>query len=278
MRKYILTAASCLFALGLQSCFQDMEHPAFNYPKSNDVVPDTPLKMYLPFDGEDLRDKGEYGFIVVDNGKAGVAANGVSGTAYQGAPDAYILANTPSLLKEAIPNIGSCTIAFWMKAVKNTTAQGLFSIPNSVRFWGNFDLFLENNNSATQAFFKIHILNQTSKENDERWVEAKIDNVFGEDWVHLAFVYEGKTSTITVYRNGESAFSKELTGCGDLKFKDVAASLAIGAFQFSTQPSLTTGAGAQTWASNFPGQLDQFRLYDKAMSASEVQNLYSQKE
>ena len=278
MRKYVLPMAFCLFALGLQSCFQDMEHPAFNYPKSSDVVPDTPLKMYLPFDGEDFRDKGEYGFIVVDNGKAKFAANGVSGMAYQGASDAYILANTPSLLKEVVPNIGSCTIAFWMKSAKNTAAQGLFSIPNKVKFWGNFDLFLENHNSPTQAFFKIHILNQTSKENDERWVEAKIDNVFGEDWMHLAFVYEGKTSTITVYRNGESAFTKELAGCGDLKFNNVAASLAIGAFQFSTQPSLTTGAGAQSCASNFPGQLDQFRLYDKAMSASEVQSLYSQKE
>lgn len=278
MKKYILSLASCLFVLCLQSCFQDMEHPAFDYPESTGNIPDTPLKMYLPFDDEDIRDKGEYGFLVADNGNAKFVAEGINGMAYQGSSNSYILAKTPSLLKDAIPNIGSCTVAFWMKAVKNTTAQGLFSLPNTAKFWGNFDIFLENNNSETQAFFKMHILNQTMKEDDERWVEAKIDDVFGDKWVHLAFLYDGKNSTVTIYRNGESVFTKELVDCGELKFNNVAASLAIGAFQFSTKPSLTTGAGAQTWASNFPGQLDQFHFYDEAMSASEIQSLYTGKE
>lgn len=29
MKKYIVSVASCLFALCMQSCFQDMDHPAF---------------------------------------------------------------------------------------------------------------------------------------------------------------------------------------------------------------------------------------------------------
>jgi len=41
---------------------------------------------------------------------------------------------------------------------------------------------------------------------------------------------------------------------------------------------LTEGAGAQSWASNFPGQLDQFRFYDRAISASDIKQLYSGKE
>ncbi len=270
--------ACCLCLLSLQSCFQEMDHPAFNYPESGGETPDSPLKMYLPFDEEDIRDKGEYGFLVADNGNAKFSTDGISGMAYQGASNSYILAKTPSLLTSEIPNIGSCTVAFWIKSVKNTTAQGLFSIPNTVKFWGNFDIFLENNNSETQAFFKMHIFNQTSKADDERWVEAKIDDVFGDQWVHMAFAYDGQSSTLTIYRNGESAYTKELTDCGELKFTNVATSLAVGAFQFSTQPSLTTGASSQSWASNFPGQLDQFRLYGKALSASEVQSLYSAKE
>jgi hypothetical protein len=182
------------------------------------------------------------------------------------------------LLENNMPTIGDLTVAFWMRTTKNTSAQGLFSIPNSIKFWGNFDIFLENNNSETQAFFKVHIFNQTAKENDERWVEAKIDDIFGSEWVHLAFVYDGNTSTITVYRNGEGVFTKELPDCGKLKFNNVGASLAVGAFQFSTTPSLTSGAGAQTWAKNFPGQLDQFRLYDKVLTATEIQSIYSGKE
>lgn len=278
MKKYILSAASCLSLLCLQSCFQDMDHPDFDYPPSSDVVPETPLKMYIPFDGEDIRDKGECGFIVSDNGKSKFTPEGVAGMAYQGSEEAYILAKTPSLLSDVIPNIGSCSVAFWMKSVKNPMAQGIFSIPNTTKFWGNFDIYLENNNSQTQAFFKMHILNQTSKENDERWVEAKIDDVFGDDWVHMTFVYDGDSSTVTVFRNGDSVFTKVLDGCGKLKFTDVSPTLAIGTFQFSTTPSLTTGAGSQTWAQNFPGQLDQFRLYDKALTETEVKSLYTGKE
>ena len=56
MKRYInLLLAFCVSALTLQSCFQDMDHPAFDYPESTGEVPTTPLKMYLPFDEEDIR-------------------------------------------------------------------------------------------------------------------------------------------------------------------------------------------------------------------------------
>lgn len=67
-----------------------MDHPAFDYPESTGEVPTTPLKMYLPFDEEDIRDKGEWGFLVADNGNAKFAEDGIAGMAYQGAENAYI--------------------------------------------------------------------------------------------------------------------------------------------------------------------------------------------
>lgn len=278
MKRYIyLLLASCVSAFTLQSCFQDMDHPGFDYPESSDEKVYSPLKMILPFE-DDIRDKGNYGFLVTDNGNVKFAAEGINGMAYQGKTDAYALAKIPSYLADSIPNLKNCTVAFWMKSEKNTTATGLFSIPNTKTFWGNFDIFLENNSSSTQAFFKMHILNQTSKENDERWVEAKIDNIFGAGWVHMAFVYDGKQSMVTIYRNGESVLTKELAGCGELKFKNLSTTFAIGAFQFSTKPSLTEGSKGEAWAFNFPGQLDQFRFYDRAISASDIQKLYSGKE
>lgn len=280
MKRYIyLLLASCMSVFTLQSCFQDMDHPAFDYPESGGEQANSPLKMFLTFDNEDIRDKGDYGFLVADNGNVKFSADGISGMAYQGAEDAYALARTPSSLMNVIPDLGSCTLAFWMKSDKNTSAQGIFSIPNTKTFWGNFDLFLENNSSPTQAFFKLHLYNTTSvKENDERWIEARVEDVFINDWVHLAFVYDEQLSALTIYRNGESVLVKELPGYGKLKFKDVGASLAIGAFQFSTKPSLTEGAGAQSWAKNYAGLFDQFRFYGEAVSADEIRQLYTNKE
>ena len=251
MKRYInLLLAFCVSALTLQSCFQDMDHPAFDYPDSSAPKVFSPMKLFLPFEN-DMRDKGNYTFLMSAGGDI-TYTDGINGQAYQGTKDTYLLARVPSYLTDSIPDLGSCTVAFWMKTTRNTSAYGVFSIPNTKTFWGNFD-------------------------NDERWVEAKIDNVFGTEWVHMAFVYDGSNSTVTVYRNGESAFTKELPGYGKLKFKDLG-TFAIGAFQFSTKPSLTEGAGAQSWASNFPGQLDQFRFYDRAISASDIKQLYSGKE
>ena len=279
MKKYIAMAALCLSAFSLQSCFQDMDRPGFDYPESTGEVPTTSLLMYLPFDNDDVRDKGEYGFIVADNGNGDFAADGVTGSAYQGSTDAYILARTPSVLGDGLSDLGSCTVAFWMKSVKNTSAYGLFSIPNTLTFWGNFDIYLENHSSETEAFFKAHLYNCTDEaDNVEKWVEAKVPDVFGTEWVHMAFVYDGNTSTFTVYRNGEVAVTQDMAGYGPLKFKDVSDNVAIGAFQFSTTPSLTSGAEKQSWSDNFPGQLDQFRFYNEALTAADVQALYNNRE
>lgn len=278
MKKYISVLASCMSAFILQSCFQDMDHPAFDYPESSSEQIDSPLKLYLPFDEGDIRDKGEYGFLVADNGNAKFVSDGISGMAYQGAADAYVLAKTPSSLSEEIPDLGSCTVAFWMKSTRNTSAQGIFSIPNSIQFWGNFDIYLENTGSETEAFFKVHFNNCISEtDTKEKTVDAKIENVFGNEWVHMAFVYDGSTSTLTIYRNGEVAFTRDMDGYGRLKFKDTGKSLAIGAFQFSTAPVLTSATTKPEWADNFHGQLDQFRLYGEVMSSAEIKSLYEEK-
>ena len=99
--------------------------------------------------------------------------DGIAGMAYQGAENAYILAKTPSILENNIPTIGDLTVAFWMRTTKNTSAQGLFSIPNSIKFWGNFDIFLENNNSETRGYFYegSYLTIRQTKENDRKsWV------------------------------------------------------------------------------------------------------------
>ncbi|WP_106827838.1 LamG domain-containing protein [Parabacteroides pacaensis] len=276
-RSLYLLLVTCLPAFLLQACFQDMDYPEFDYPDSSAEKVYSPMKMFLTFE-DDIRDKGNYGFLVMDNGNVKFT-EGINGKAYQGSSDAYALAKAPSYLSDSIPELGSCTVVFWMKSTKNTSATGLFTIPNAKTYWGNFDIFLENNNSETQAFFKMHLYNNTSvKENDERWVEAKIDDVLTNEWVHMAFVYDGNQSIVTIYKNGESVLVKELPGYGKLKFKDLN-TFALGAFQFSTQPLLTTGTNAKpNWASNYAGLLDQFRFYNTAVSASEIQKLYTEKE
>lgn len=150
MKRYInLLLAFCVSALTLQSCFQDMDHPAFDYPDSSAPKVFSPMKLFLPFEN-DMRDKGNYTFLMSAGGDI-TYTDGINGQAYQGTKDTYLLARVPSYLADSIPDLGSCTVAFWMKTTRNTSAYGVFSIPNTKTFWGNFDIYLENTSSETQA-------------------------------------------------------------------------------------------------------------------------------
>lgn len=50
--------------------------------------------------------------------------------------------------------------------------------------------------------------------------------------------------------------------------------MVIGAHQFNTTPALNTGDTPQSWATNFAGQLDEFRIYNKALNSTEVNSLF----
>lgn len=114
MKRYInLLLAFCVSALTLQSCFQDMDHPAFDYPDSSAPKVFSPMKLFLPFEN-DMRDKGNYTFLMSAGGDI-TYTDGINGQAYQGTKDTYLLARVPSYLADSIPDLGSCTVAFWMK-------------------------------------------------------------------------------------------------------------------------------------------------------------------
>jgi hypothetical protein len=118
-------------------------------------------------------------------------------------------------------------------------------------------------------------------------------------WVHVVYTYDATTSKVIVYKNGVKGGTGSLTGPygpfngeNTLYANDpggatnpnsaplhgvvqlpVAGKMIIGACQFSTTPSLGS-AGAQPWATTFRGLLDEFRIYNKALSSSEVESLY----
>lgn len=282
-KKYlsaIITFTVLLF--GVQSCFQDMEQdPPFDYPRG---VPDPTgeyeaQKLYIPFDG-DVYDKSSYQFV---NSGVGVYSfvDGINGKAYKGDADTtYILINNhpaiTQIVQNDIANLGSFTVAFWMNSSRNTSATGLFSIPNTKTFWSNLDILLENTSSETQAFFKMHIYNERTGTRVEKWVEARVDDVFGK-WVHMAFVYDGTTSTISIYRNGDKVVNSVIQDLGELQFKDVGP-MIIGTLPFQAKPSLTSGATNQTWAGWYKGAFDQFYFYSEALKENQVKELYDNKD
>ncbi len=282
LTKYFFAfTAAIAISLGMQSCFQDMEDdPAYDYPIG---FPDPTgeynrQKLDIPFDG-DVYDQGTYQFLSSGVGTFSFP-EGVKGKAYKGDADTtYILVqNHPAITKKIageITNLGSFTVAFWMNSPRNTKAIGMFSITNTKTFWSNLNILLENTSSESQAFFKVHLYNERTGTTVEKWVEARLDNTFGK-WTHVAFVYNGSTSTLDIYKDGVKTITSVLTGLGELQFKDVGP-IVIGTFPFQAKPSLTSGATNQGWAGWYNGSLDQLHFYSEPLSESEIVELYNDK-
>jgi hypothetical protein len=252
-----------------------------DYPQDPPPPPYSILKDYWTFDGN-LRDTGQY--RAVTSGKNITFVPGVSGQAAQIGDGGYIVVPT---IDDSLSKPGSLSIAFWMKGATGPVqggAQGIFAIANSKQFWGNVEIFLENYSDATDpnaVFMKIHLFNANVSGGGEVWLqgnEVKLKNVLGK-WTHIALTYDAATSKISLYKDGDvTAVNGMVLGGGNygsLKF-DNFGGIAIGTYAFQTTPSLTNH-GPESWAKSFNGALDNFRIYNKAISASDVKDLYNNK-
>lgn len=251
-------------------------------PELKELILDPPpppysiLKSFWEFENN-TRDTGQYRTAMTDKAITYVA--GVKGQAAKIGADGYTFSQK---LNDSLTKPGSITVAFWMNGVGPVQggAQGLFAISNSKEFWGNLELFLENLNNGSEAFLKVHLFNSGAAGGvGEEWNEVKIPGALNK-WTHIAVVYNAADSKLTVYADGvATAINGKVLGggtYGPLKWKDVTG-VVLGSFAFQTTPTLANH-GAESWAKSFNGSLDQFRIYNVALSAAEVKNLFDTKQ
>lgn len=286
MKKYrIISSIVLAFVMmfSLQSCFQDLDNdPDFDYPEMPDMnLEYSPLKLDLTVKDDKLVDAGIYRFQPIAYGKYTLGEGVAGGKAYQGSlADTYVLVNNhasvDAVMRDTMSHFKAFTAAFWINSPKEKGATGIFSIPNTKEFWGNFDIFQDNSGSETQAFYKMHLLNFAGGAKKEQWVEVRMDNAY-DKWMHLAVTYDSKTSTLKVYRDGAMILEKPMPGMGEIEFTDTTNKMLIGTLQFQTTPSITSGATKQDWGSYFAGRLDKFKFYNIALSANAIKELYDNK-
>lgn len=267
--KQVLVALT--FGLSIAAC-QKLDRPEFG-----EIVLDPPpppystLKNFYAFE-DNAGDSGQ--FRMATKAENVTFVEGVNGKAAQIGEGGYILQQA---VNDSIKTPGSFTLAFWMNGVGPVVggAQGLFSISNSAEFWGNLDLFLENNDNGAEAFLKVHMFNFTHEDKGEEWNEIKLPGALNK-WTHIAVTYNAANSQFSLFADGvpTAIHNKVLKGgaYGPMVFKDVNG-MVIGTYQFQTDPPLS--GSKQDWARSFNGALDQFRFYNVALSDSEVASLVS---
>jgi hypothetical protein len=193
-------------------------------------------------------------------------APGISGNAMKGADNAAALYLNANDFKSAT----SFSISYWVK----NTAQGgrtefLFSLVQPNYSWTNSALFvLVENQTATSTTMKIGLKDQ--------WLEGTFNKpMFDGNWHHIVYSYDAPSAKMTYYFDGQVVTDMNNTqtnGPAGVNFNGITNVVLGGWNKHAGQPGPT-----DDWVKSYSGLLDQFRMYNKALSASEVQALFNSK-
>ena len=282
-----LSLAAFLVMVIAVSC-KKLDRPTLgDYPKDQDprfpLYPGGPLKFYTAFDGTSTNKL----MNAVDSIRANFPADnpftsitGISGKGVQGVDQKAI--KYPSANDWAKST--SFTVAFWEKNSVPTggSPQWLFSLP-SKDFWHQsaFTAFFDHDaagSNTSVATVKLIIQDQ--------WLEftganRMPGNLLNGSWHHMAFVYDETTSKMSYYVDGQplTGLPASITDVkrgsnprGPMDFKNTY-NFVVGGW--NKHANLGQGAPGDGWIQSWQGGLDQFRLYGKALTASEVLALFN---
>lgn len=280
--KKINIQSGLLFALTagigtiLSACYEKFDpesyQPVFTisgYSATDEIAPSN-LVAYWSFDG-DLNET--LSGNAADNHEA-TLVNGFKGQAVH-----FNAANPSWLTYDAgteITSLESFTISFWMNpAFVDDDASngvdgilGLVGLSNPDRFWGNIEWFVENNSNPEGATVKVIVTH-----NNEMETDIVVNNYSGlfDSWTNHTLTYDAATSTLSYYINGSRLATKTTPWTGPIAFVN-SGPMVFGTVQFQTQPSLTNH-GPEPWASHLTGALDEIRIYNTALSPTEINAL-----
>ncbi|MDR3266099.1 MAG: hypothetical protein LBT24_00820 [Tannerella sp.] len=291
---------SVSLSLSLTSCGDDDDNNGSVDDGKTDpsTIATANLVAYFPFEGDGID---EISKMTPSNTATTTVTfiDGRRGKAFQGATDAKsgLLYNLQSSSK--LKTLKAFSFSVWVKQVANTVAttdapeQMVFQLDGTGDWvWGNL-FFLQHRNwpegPDEQARNFAEMDCYFWKEDAAEWKGQRGSGWFlditAPQWRHIICTYDNVTSTFHSYVNGVhiTAFDGteyvgverwqkegEDTPLGDLKFTS-AEKFAIGAW---CNRLAGTDLLTDEWASPFKGQIDELRVYDRALTKEEVKNLY----
>lgn len=263
-RYFLLMAAA---TLGLSSCQKEFDPASYapplnigGYTSANQIAPSN-LAAYWAFDGSLIDSVSNTAGANTGTSFAG----GVKKQSLQGGANSYVL-TTPSA---KVTGLQSFTLTEWINTPPPSNGIiGLFSLSNTTQFWGNLEVFIENGSTNANGKLRIHI----NQGGDKTYAADNVLNLF-DKWVGLAISYDATTNMVKVYVNGSRVSAGTVNGLtGPLAWTN-SGKVVFGTVQFQTTPSQTSATGKQDWASFLTGNVDEIRLYNKALSDTEIGSL-----
>lgn len=272
IQGYLTAIALMLIAAGCQK----MERPELGNLIQDSNPPNSPLRFYAAMDGtgaDQLRNAVDSIKANFPSSNSMTSVDGISGKAMKGADGKSIVFPSANDIAKAT----SFSIALWMK---NNAAVGrtefVFSLVDDKYGWHHSAIFLlVENQTPTQTTMKLGLMDQ--------WLEGTFSKpLFDGNWHHIVYSYDQTTSKMTYYFDGAA-----VTGMTATQTDVKSGGSPRGPVDLTSAKKLILGGwnkhgGAQgptdDWIKTYTGAVDQFRLYNKALSATEVQALFANKQ
>jgi hypothetical protein len=217
------------------------------------------------------------------NRKVGTASivAGRRGNAYQGSTaEAYFEYNITG--STALKTLDEFTLACWIKAPATTSgAAKIFAINGGDSFMGNMTLMQESR-AGDSLDIKFFLFDSESPDWKGQDIRIQSEKFLDDLWFHVVCIYRKETSTMELWANGlkvnesiryagpdpdgEGPLAQPLLG--PIKLGQDMTKIHIGAW-----PQQVAG-NPEGWMTYYAGLVDEFRVYNKALSAAEVLALY----
>ncbi|SDL98279.1 Concanavalin A-like lectin/glucanases superfamily protein [Chryseobacterium taihuense] len=276
MKKFLINiGALCTISVAVLSC-QDLDRSELgDYPQDNAVLPAGSLRFYVPFDKEDSRLRYQFseelsGYPSFTPDKSIQSEAGISGKAYKGSTSAFLKYLTPN---DFVAKASSFTISYWMKHGATTnSAEHIFSIPSSNEHWTKGSMMLMNESTSNGIAVKMILVDKNKVDTWLTWEGAgnavPVSGFFDNQWHHCAFVYNANNSSLTFYKDGVQFGTPKTWGTHGPVNMDAT---KVTGFNLGGQ------SGSDSWMKPWAGNLDQFRMYDSALTSAEINDLFVNK-
>ncbi|TRW27361.1 hypothetical protein FMM05_01600 [Flavobacterium zepuense] len=186
-------------------------------------------------------------------------------------------------------SLSSFSISTWAKVTNNGASGSVFlSLARPNEWAGNIN-FLSETGWAQATSDSITVKGQIVSNNTLGWQDSRntiksnaeeladghvpFPNKVGGQWMHAVLTWDGPTRMLKVYVNGEKISNPkwELRGAADspgLEFTTPTYPV-IGAFA-----TTANGTATDAWDKPLTGQLDEMRVWKKALNGADINSLY----
>ena len=252
------------------------------------TIAKTDLVAYFPFNGNGNDSIGG----LTPKAKPGVTyvtARRKSG--FKGVDNAYFLYDLPTASK--LRTLKAFTVAMWINEPQIPGEQAAVPMILQIKndddlFWGNLSLTQDRMGTAAAPVDSLNLKTVFHSQTavwQNQFINFPNPAIKAAKWTHVIFEYDNVTSTFNVFVNGAKlalpagttnryADAAPATGVqppfGDMVFNK-ASQLVIGGWLTKI---VQTPPATDDWMGWFNGTMDELRIYDRALTATEAKDLY----